>query len=67
VRRHNAGEGADWTARRRPVTLLYTECHNDKSAAIQREQQIKHWNRAKKEALIADNKERLRKLSKSRT
>jgi putative endonuclease len=34
--------------------------------AVRRERQIKKWSRAKKEALISGEKERLKELSKSR-
>jgi len=61
---HNAGHGAAWTARRRPVQLVYQEPCSTKEAAARREQQIKGWTRAKKEALVAGNGERLRRLSK---
>jgi predicted GIY-YIG superfamily endonuclease len=67
VSRHNAGDGAAWTVRRRPVTVVYTESHPDEASAILRERQIKRWSRAKKEALIAGDKERLGKLSRRRT
>ncbi len=49
---HNAGKGADWTARRRPVKLLWTEEHPSLSSARERENQIKRWSQAKKRALI---------------
>ncbi|MFQ6133349.1 MAG: GIY-YIG nuclease family protein, partial [Armatimonadota bacterium] len=37
---HNAGKGADYTARRRPVSLAYTQPHASKSAARSREMQV---------------------------
>ncbi|MCF8051855.1 MAG: GIY-YIG nuclease family protein [Desulfobacterales bacterium] len=61
---HNAGKGAKYTASRRPVQLAYTEPVDSKSAAMQRELQIKHWTKAKKEALIAGSHKRLKNLSK---
>lgn len=59
---HNAGKGAKYTASRRPVELLYTESADLKSAAMQREFQIKRWARAKKEALVAANPPKLTQL-----
>ena len=63
---HNAGRGAVYTYNRRPVTLEYTERHETRDAAIQRERQLKHWSRAKKQALIKGDFARLRRLSKRR-
>jgi len=53
VREHNAGHGADYTARRRRVTLVYSEAFSTKSAARKREMQVKRWRSEKKEALVA--------------
>ena len=52
TREHNAGRGADYTARRRPVKLVYAEMHASKSAARRREMQVKGWRVDKKERLI---------------
>ena len=49
---NNQGRGADWTAARRPVHLVWTEEHLTLSSARHRENQLKRWNRAKKAALI---------------
>lgn len=64
VQAHNAGKAATWTARRRPVVLVYEEKHPDETSALQREKHIKGWTHAKKEALIARNKALLKMLSK---
>ncbi|MEQ1897502.1 MAG: GIY-YIG nuclease family protein [Vicinamibacterales bacterium] len=53
VRVHNAGKGAKYTRARLPVTIVYTEPCESRSAALKRECQIKPWSRAKKDALIA--------------
>ena len=55
VAEHN-GEGrpgANYTRTRRPVCLVYQEAAADRSAASQREYQIKQLSRAEKLALIA--------------
>lgn len=52
VKRHNAGEAADWTKNRRPVRVVYQEEHPTLLLARQREEQIKGWSRQKKENLI---------------
>jgi putative endonuclease len=50
---HNDGRGARYTACRRPVTLVYSESFDSKSAALKREFQLKRWSRKKKDVLIA--------------
>ncbi len=64
---HNNGKGPSYTARRRPVQLVYSEVHKTKSLAVRRERQIKKWRRAKKEALIDTHMNKLRELSKDRS
>lgn len=61
---HNNGNGAKWTAARRPVELVYQESHSDQTSAVRRESQIKKWSRAKKEARISGDIELLKRLSK---
>jgi putative endonuclease len=61
---HNAGAGAAFTCKRCPVTVVYTEPHETKLAAIRRERQLKGWTRRKKEALIGRDIATLRALSK---
>jgi len=51
---HNAGDGAKYTAGRRPVTPRYVEYHPDRSAAQRREYRIKNRSRAAKERLLPD-------------
>jgi putative endonuclease len=53
VKAHNAGRGAQYTRSRRPVRLRYWERHRDRSAAMQREREMKRLKRAQKLALIA--------------
>lgn len=61
---HNAGRGAKYTATRRPVSLVYQEPAESKNAALKRELQIKRWSKAKKEALVSSDLERLNRLAK---
>ena len=51
---HNRGKGAKYTRSRLPVTLVYTQCCVDKSAALRREWAIKQLTRVQKLALIAE-------------
>ena len=50
---HNNGQGAEYTRRRCPVTLLYFEQYDDVGTAFAREKQVQGWSRAKRNALIA--------------
>ena len=62
VAKHNDGSGSSFTARRRPVQLVLSETHANRGAALKREKQLKRWTRAKKEALICGELERLKRL-----
>ncbi|MCW1755058.1 GIY-YIG nuclease family protein [Rhizobium acaciae] len=61
---HNAGTYDGYTAKRRPVELVFTETYDRIIDAIARERQIKGWSRRKKEALMAMDYEALPDLSK---
>ena len=52
VRRHNLGEGAKYTAQRRPVVIVYFETFEKRTDAMKRESQIKGWTKTKKENLV---------------
>ena len=62
---HQSGRGADYTAKRLPVRLVFQEVHPSVDAARQRERQIKKWSHAKKAALVAADRGRLKDLSRS--
>ncbi len=64
VLQHQAGEGANHTAKHLPVKLIYYEEYDRIDHAFYREQQIKKWNRKKKEALINGNVSLLSELAK---
>ena len=53
-RTHNDGNGAKYTAARRPVRMVYAEEHDSVESAIARELQLKRWTTKKKEAAGAD-------------
>jgi putative endonuclease len=63
---HCAGSAGGTTSLGPPVSLVYSGEHDSFSMARQREAQVKRWSRAKKEALVAGDTEKLRPLSKSR-
>ena len=62
---HQRGEITGYTETRRPVELVFTEEFYAREDALGRERQIKGWSRAKKEALIKRDWERLVKLAKT--
>jgi putative endonuclease len=64
---HNIGQDENsYTYSRRPVELKYFEVFTDVNQAITREKQIKGWSRKKKQALIAQNFDKLKELAKSK-
>jgi predicted GIY-YIG superfamily endonuclease len=63
---HNTGHYGGYTAKRRPVQLVFSENFEDVRDAIAAEQQLKGWSRKKKEALIAGNYAALPALAKCR-
>ncbi|MDH7637591.1 GIY-YIG nuclease family protein [Sphingomonas oryzagri] len=66
VAQHEAGKGSDFTARRRPVMLVWSEAFSTRAEALAAERQVKGWSRAKKEALIAGDWKRVSELAVSR-
>jgi len=52
IAQHNAGTFGGYTARRRPVTVVFQQEFDRITDAIAAERQLKGWRRAKKEALI---------------
>ena len=63
---HQNGDIKGHTLSRRPVTLVFTDQFPSRQDAFERERQIKGWSRAKKEALIDNDWDRLVTLSRSR-
>jgi len=52
IKRHNWGVGPTYTAERRPVELVWSECCGTGEAARRREKQVKSWSREKKLELV---------------
>ena len=61
---HQAGTYPGYTSRRRPVTLVYAEQFDRIIDAIAAERRLKGWSRAKKEALIREDRDTLQQLAK---
>ncbi len=64
---HNSGKHKDsYTFKRRPINLEFYAEFTDVNLATQSEKQIKKWSRAKKEALIKNEFEKLPNLAKKK-
>ena len=55
VGQHQTGGVPGYTQQRRPVTLMWSQEFPSRLEAIEVEQQVKNWSRAKKEALFASD------------
>ncbi|WP_252313690.1 GIY-YIG nuclease family protein [Sinobaca sp. H24] len=53
---HAAGKGAKYTRGRGPFILVHEEMFFTKREALQREREIKSWNRQRKKMLIDQNR-----------
>jgi predicted GIY-YIG superfamily endonuclease len=62
---HAAAKKDSWVSKRLPVVLMFIESAPTREEALAFEQQLKRWSRAKKEALIARDWEKLQLLAKS--
>ena len=64
IEEHNEGTNPNaFTFNRRPVELVYWQDFSDYKQAIDWETQLKKWSRKKKEALIAEDWERVKELA----
>ena len=64
---HKQGTLPGYTSGRNPVELVWTEEFPTRDEAFAAERRIKGWRRAKKEALIAGDWDKLRVLAKGRS
>ncbi len=67
VKTHNAGRGAAYAFKHRPLYLVYSEVFDTETAAVTRERQLKRWSHKKKQALVDANIRGLKHLIKSRS
>lgn len=65
LKQHKDGLGANHTAKRLPVKLVYLEIFDRIDFAFYREKQIQGWSRQKKEALIEKKAHLLPNLSRA--
>jgi predicted GIY-YIG superfamily endonuclease len=61
---HQSGATTGYTQTRRPVSVVFVESFSTRVDALERERQIKGWRRAKKEALVAGDWDRLPSLAR---
>ena len=64
---HQQGTLGGYTAKRRPVELVWTDMFPSRDDAFAAERRIKGWSRAKKEALIAGDWALISQLARGRT
>jgi putative endonuclease len=62
---HNQGLGAKYTARRRPVKLVFSTEFRSISDAYAAEKRVQGWRREKREALIRGDYESLPELART--
>ena len=61
---HQMGAIPGYSQRRLPVQLVFADEFSSREEAFRRERQIKGWSRAKKEALIQRDWNRLKQLAR---
>jgi putative endonuclease len=67
IEEHQLGLGANFTKKHLPVKLVYFEVFDRVDLAFLREKQVQKWSKAKKEALIDKDFEKLKSLSKGKS
>jgi predicted GIY-YIG superfamily endonuclease len=67
VKAHEQGLIECYTKTRLPVRLMFCQEFESRDDAFAKERQLNGWSRAKKEALIKGNSQRLRVLSSNHT
>ena len=65
IAEHHLGIASTYTARRRPLVLIWTDLFNERSNIAER--RIKKWSRAKKLALAVGDYDLLSVLGKKKT
>jgi putative endonuclease len=67
IQEYQLGLGANFTKKHLPVKLVYFEVFDRIDLAFLREKQVQKWSKAKKEALIDKDFEKLKSLSKGKS
>ncbi|HEY2642454.1 MAG TPA: GIY-YIG nuclease family protein [Galbitalea sp.] len=66
VWQHSTGLGSKYTSKRIPVVLVFAHEFDNVGEAYAFEKQIQGWSRAKREALMAQDFNEIRRLSKKK-
>ena len=66
IAQHGSGAFGGYTAKRLPVSLVWSQDFPTRDEAFAAERQIKGWGRAKKLALIKGDWQRISELAKNR-
>lgn len=66
IAEHNSGSILGYTQKRLPVELVFMQELTTRDEAFNAEQQVKKWNRKKKEALMQTDWNALKLLSKKK-
>jgi putative endonuclease len=66
IEQHSTGHGAEYTRRRLPVELVFSQEYEWIDDAFAMEKRIQNWSRAKREALISGEVHKLPALSKKK-
>jgi len=66
ISQHHANKTPCYTSKRLPVKVVYMQNFATRYEALAAERQIKRWSRAKKEALIQENWDKISKLAKKK-
>ena len=67
IAEYQMGLGANFTKKHLPVKLVYFEVFDRIDLAFSREKQVQNWSKAKKEALIDKDYDKLKALSKGKS
>src|SRR2546425_9045671 len=66
LQEHNNGLGGQYTSKRLPIEMVYSERFESTYRAKARERQLKRWTTAKKRALIQGDHKELKLLARRR-
>ena len=66
IAEHNAGGYCDYTSRRLPVEVVFTQAFPTRDEAFTMEKQVKGWSRKKKEALIRNDWQEIQRLARKK-
>lgn len=66
IAQHDSGAISGYTHDRRPLTLVFAQDFSSREEALAMERRIKGWSRAKKQALIDANWEKINRLGRGK-